>query len=71
LVGSVFGITQALGAIARIVGPSFGNFLYDIRPTLPYVVGAGIMCVPLVMAWFIKEPPQPEAEATPDAVTTG
>ncbi len=59
LVGGIFGITQSLGAIARIIGPILGNVLYDIRPSLPYLVAAVMMLIPVVMAQFIPRNPVP------------
>ncbi|MEQ1823932.1 MAG: MFS transporter, partial [Fimbriimonadaceae bacterium] len=50
IVGGIFGITQSLGAIARIVGPVFGNILYAQKPYLPYLVAGVMMLIPLVMA---------------------
>lgn len=50
LVGGIFGITQSLGAIARIVGPIFGNVLYAEAPYLPYLVAGLMMLIPLIMA---------------------
>lgn len=61
LVGGVFGLTQSLGALARIVGPSFGNWLYEYGPHVPYIVGGAIMIYPVVAAWFIKPPKDDES----------
>ncbi|HMS55941.1 MAG TPA: MFS transporter [Fimbriimonadaceae bacterium] len=54
--GGVFGVTQGLGAMARILGPMIGNFLFDIRPYAPYMAAAGIVAIPMLGAWKIKEP---------------
>lgn len=54
--GGIFGVTQALGAMARTLGPIMGNTLFDIKPWLPYVVGAGIVFVPMIGSWSIREP---------------
>lgn len=62
LVGGIFGITQSLGAIARIVGPLIGNALYDQGHWMPYALGAVMMLAPLTMAQFAgRYSAQPEA----------
>lgn len=54
--GGVFGVTQSLGAVARIIGPIMGNELYRHRPWLPYVVAGALTLAPLVMAQAVREP---------------
>lgn len=62
LVGGIFGITQSLGAIARIVGPLIGNALYAQGHWMPYALGAVMMLAPLTMAQFASRySTQPEA----------
>jgi len=53
LAGGIFGITQSLGALARIFGPIIGNELYEHGHWIPYAVAAVMMLVPLAMAQFI------------------
>lgn len=61
IVGGIFGITQSLGALARIVGPMLANTLYGFAPFAPYLFAAVVMLGPTVMAWFIRKPtPQPQ-----------
>lgn len=62
LAGGIFGITQSLGAIARIIGPVVGNELYEHGHWIPYAVAAVMMLVPLTMAQFV---PRQLAEKTP------
>ncbi len=61
LVGGIFGITQSLGAIARILGPLVGNSLYAFKPWLPYAVAGSLMLIPLVMAQKVPRPVALEA----------
>ena len=56
IVGGIFGVTQSLGAIARILGPVLGNTLYEFEHWLPYAFAAVLMVVPLAMAQFIRRP---------------
>ncbi len=56
MVGGIFGVTQSLGAIARILGPIMGNSLYEFGHSIPYVLAAVIMIVPLGMAQFVRKP---------------
>lgn len=54
LVGGVFGVTQALGALARVIGPVISNPLFELRPYLPYLFGAGLACVPAYLVWTTR-----------------
>lgn len=54
LAGGIFGVTQSLGAVARIVGPVIANELYERSPALPYLVAAGAMVVPVCLAFFVR-----------------
>ena len=57
LAGGIFGITQSLGAIARIIGPIVGNELYEHGHWIPYALGAVLMLVPLFMAQRVPQLP--------------
>ncbi|MBL8087074.1 MAG: MFS transporter [Chthonomonas sp.] len=54
--GGVFGITQGLGALARILGPALGNWLFGFSPVAPYVAAAVMMLVPVLLAFRFKQP---------------
>jgi MFS family permease len=54
--GGIFGITQSLGAMVRIIGPILSNTLYSNQYWLPYAVGATILLVPAAMSFFIRIP---------------
>jgi DHA1 family tetracycline resistance protein-like MFS transporter len=54
--GGIFGVTQALGAMARTLGPLIGNSLFDVRHWLPYEFGACVVVVPMFAAWRIVDP---------------
>lgn len=72
IMGGVFGVTQALGALARVLGPLIGNPLFEIRPWLPYVAGAALACVPAVLVWTTKlnlHAASPDAASPGDAET--
>jgi MFS-type transporter involved in bile tolerance (Atg22 family) len=61
--GGIFGITQALGAFARILGPIVSNSLFTIKPSWPYLL-AGVLClIPAVAVWWIRQPDEPEVQA--------
>ena len=61
--GSIFGVTQALGACARVLGPLISNSLFDVQPYLPYVVGAAIILFPAFAAWKVRTPDADSAPA--------
>jgi MFS transporter, DHA1 family, tetracycline resistance protein len=63
LQGSTFGVTQALGALARILGPITGNSAFDVRPWLPYLIAASVMLFPAVASWFLRMPAEQEGPA--------
>jgi DHA1 family tetracycline resistance protein-like MFS transporter len=54
--GSVMGLTQSLGSLARVIGPVFANFLFQMRPSYPYLYGAALACIPAVLSWAILKP---------------
>lgn len=55
--GGIFGVTQGLGAMARIIGPIAGNFMLKINPVMPYAVAACLMLIPLGLAWKFQPNP--------------
>lgn len=65
LQGGVFGVTQALGALARILGPLSGNLLMGRSPWLPYAVAGSLTLIPLLGSLRLTLP-QPSQSA--DAV---
>ncbi len=54
--GGIFGVTQALGALARFLGPLVSNPLFTWKPYAPYLFGAAIILFPAFAAWKLKEP---------------
>lgn len=63
--GGLFGVNQALGALARIIGPGLGNTLFEITYWLPYAAGALIMAPVLALMWRIQPPPETESGDSP------
>jgi MFS family permease len=58
--GLVLGAFRSVGALARAVGPVLGGILYwRFGSASPYVVGAAVVLVPLLMSLGL--PPVPEA----------
>ena len=54
--GGIFGVTQALGALARLVGPLFANPLFARNVASPYWLAAFAILFPLLAAWTLKPP---------------
>ena len=54
--GSIMGLTQSLGSLARVIGPLFANYLFQMRPSFPYLYGGALACIPAVLAWVILRP---------------
>lgn len=63
--GSIMGLTQSLGSLARVIGPVFANFLFQMRPSFPYLYGAALACIPAILSWVILKP----VPATSEEVT--
>lgn len=51
--GGIFGITSALGALARVLGPLVSNSLFQANPSYPYLLGAVVVLIPAALAWKI------------------
>ncbi|MBI3878060.1 MAG: MFS transporter [Verrucomicrobia bacterium] len=49
--GATLGIAQSAGSLARIVGPIFAASLFDVHPSWPYLICAGISLVAAALAW--------------------
>lgn len=59
--GGIFGVTQALGALARILGPLTGQTAYKIWYPLPYLIAGGLVMVPVILAlFFLPNPKDPD-----------
>lgn len=54
--GSIFGITQSVGALGRVLGPLCGSTLFAKGPAYPYVLAALVMLVPASLAWRVRMP---------------
>lgn len=54
--GSIMGLTQSLGSLARIIGPLFANWLFQHHPTYPYLYGGALATIPALLAWFVLKP---------------
>ena len=63
--GSIMGLTQSLGSLARIIGPLFANWLFQMKPSYPYLYGAALALIPAVLAWFVLKPSNPATDNEP------
>lgn len=52
--GGIFGISMALGALARTVGPLVSNPLFQRNPSYPYWLGGLLVLVPAFAAWRLR-----------------
>lgn len=55
MAGGIFGVTQSLGALSRVLAPVIGNSLFDVAPWLPYALAGFLMLMPLALAFRFKE----------------
>jgi multidrug resistance protein len=54
--GSVLGLGQSVGSMARIVGPAAAGAAYDIGPAMPFLLGAGVAAVGAAVALGVDRP---------------
>jgi len=52
--GSVLGLRQSMAAAARAVGPVAAGAIYDLRISLPFVVGGGLALVAAVLVAGVR-----------------
>lgn len=57
--GGIFGVTQSLGSMARLVAPLVSNTLFQVHPSYPYLFGGAIFLIPISGAWKLKQPSLP------------
>lgn len=58
--GTIMGLNQSLGSLARVIGPIWANYLFQLKPSYPYLYGGALACIPAVIAWVILKPPVKE-----------
>jgi len=67
--GEVLGLSHSMASLGRIVGPLLGGWLYDVRLTLPFELGAGLCVLALVVGLGLRRDRPGEVEpASADAV---
>jgi MFS transporter, DHA1 family, tetracycline resistance protein len=55
--GGVLGVSQSMGALARVIGPLVGSFTLGFGLTVPYLTGGAAMIVACVFAaLFVRQP---------------
>lgn len=57
--GGIFGVNQALGALARLIAPIISTPLFAYKPFAPYLVGAAVVLFPAVAAFRLPQPLAP------------
>ncbi len=67
--GEVLGLSHAMASLGRIIGPLLGGWLYDLRLTAPFELGAGLCLFALVVGLGLpRDRPGEVAPAEADAV---
>ena len=54
--GGVLGVGQSVGSLARVLGPAMAGALFDIRLAFPYVAGAFLILLALLVSRGIAQP---------------
>ena len=52
--GTIFGITQGIGSLARLIGPGLATWLFSINVAFPYDLGAILLVLGALIAVSIK-----------------
>ena len=63
--GATLGVAQSAGSLARIFGPIFAAGLFDVHPSLPYLVCGGVSLVAATLAWQFLGRSLPHPEPAP------
>jgi MFS transporter, DHA1 family, tetracycline resistance protein len=55
--GGVLGVSQSMGALARVVGPLIGTWTLTFGISVPYLIGGAAMMVACLFAsMFVRQP---------------
>lgn len=65
--GEVLGYGQSASALARVIGPVSGNYLFGISHSYPYFAGGALMVVGLICVWLTGKS---KAESSHNAAST-
>ena len=68
LQGGSLGVMQSMGALARVLGPTWGGLIYDYGHRLPYVTGATGLFGACVLAFSLRHR---QGEASPAGGSQG
>lgn len=65
--GTTMGLSNSFMSLGRTLGPLWAGFLFDVNIDYPYLSGAVVMLVGLVvsMRWLLEEQPVTQPEVTP------
>ncbi len=67
--GSVLGVGQSIGSLARIVGPAAAGAALDVSIGLPYALGAAVAALGTLGALGLTQPSAPRRDAGPVAAS--
>jgi len=60
--GSVMGVYQSAGSLARILGPLWAGVWFHLTPTLPFWTAAAVMAIVWLCSWQLLQIPAPIGE---------
>jgi MFS family permease len=60
--GSVMGVYQSAGSLARILGPLWAGFWFHLAPTFPFWTAAAVMAIVWLFSWRLLQIPAPVGE---------
>lgn len=53
--GQTMGLTQGMSAMGRIIGPTWGGWLFSISPSFPFWITAGVVLVTFIIGWAFED----------------
>lgn len=70
--GTVLGVTQSLGSLARVPGPLVAGYMFDqVGPASPFLLGASLMAIGFVMTLLVYRESRDAAQAHPTLGASG
>jgi MFS family permease len=59
--GGALGVMQSMGSLARVLGPTWGGFVYGYGHRLPYVTGSAGLYAAWLLAFTVRRGREAEA----------
>ena len=54
--GSTLGLNHSMGSLGRVIGPAIAGILYEIGRPVPFLVGAAVISITILLVRQVKQP---------------